>query len=207
MWPALGAGTRTVGAALLASLAACSGSSTTSPSQLCVVRHSEAYKNLDPVPEVSAERLDSLTPAGERQALALADLLPSPVGVVWTSPLGRTRQTAERLGAAPPVAKPALRPLDGDVDWEERVAAWDRGVDPRPDGGESLADAQARVDALLAELPAALEPGEHAVLVTHGDIASLILGARRGTALLSRPTADLLDAEKVACAPVAGAAE
>ena len=163
-------------------------------SQLCVVRHAQAYKNLDPRPDdLSSERLDSLTPSGEDRARALGDALPEGVAEVRSSPTQRTRQTAELLrGSAPLMVDPRLRPLEGDISWDERASAWSRGEDPRPEGGESLADGAERVESLLRQLRSELRPGEHAVAVTHGDIASILLGEIRGTPLLERPERDTL---------------
>ena len=45
---------------------------------------------------------------------------------------------------------------------------WKAGKDPRPAGGESLADGNARATAAIAEL-AAQYAGHAIVVVTHGD--------------------------------------
>ena len=175
-----------------------------SPASVCVVRHAQAVKNLDPRPEgLTPEQLDTLTPQGEAQARQLAEDLPPGALTLYTSPAQRTRQTAALLGRGTPTVEPALRPLDGKVPWDTRVAAWTRGEDPRPPGGESLADGAARVDALLDRLRGTVKPGEGAVLVTHGDVASLLLGALRGTPLLQRPTTDTLGTGELQCEPLA----
>lgn len=173
-------------------------------SQLCVVRHAEAFKNLTPPPDgLTAEQLDSLTPNGETQARAAGTRLPRGVRVLASSAANRAQQTARGLGLDVEVAiDPALRPLEGDLSWDARVAAWSRGDDPRPDGGESLADGAARVRALLTSLRARLRDGEHAVVVTHGDIAALVIGELRGTALLERPSRHELGTAEVACLPL-----
>ncbi|MCU0674991.1 MAG: histidine phosphatase family protein [Myxococcota bacterium] len=175
-------------------------------SQLCVVRHAEAFKNLTPPPEgLTPSQLDALTPNGESQARAAGTHLPRRVGVLASSPANRAQQTARGLGLDVEVAiDPALRALDGDLPWDARVAAWSRGDDPRPDGGESLADGAARVRALLTSLRARVRDGEHAVLVTHGDIAALVIGELRGTALLERPSRHELGTAQVACLPLGG---
>lgn len=157
---------------------------------------------------MSPEQLDTLTPAGETKARALKAELPAGVTHVWTSPTKRTRQTAALLGLQEPVVAIALRPLDGDTPWGSRVAAWAQERDPRPEGGgESLADGAARVHALLAHVRETLRPGAHAVLVTHGDIASLPLGELRGTPVLRRPTQDTLGTGQAACLPLSGAGD
>lgn len=180
---------------------------TPAASRLCIVRHAEAYKNLEPPPTgLTAAQLDTLTPRGEAQARAVAATLPDGARI-WSSPAQRARQTAELLhGASPVVVEPDLRPLDGGIPWNERMAAWSRGQDPRPAGGESLADGAARAATLVRRLPAQLDPHEHAVVVTHGDMASILLGAGRGTPLLQRPARDTLDTGKATCIPLAAAA-
>lgn len=172
-------------------------------SQVCVVRHAEAVKNLDPPPaDATAAELDSLTPAGEARARAAGGELPAGVARVWSSPANRARQTAVLLGRGEVAVEPALRPLDGAVEWKVRAAAWAAGDDPRPAGGESLGDGAARVRALLDRLRGALGPGEHAVWVTHGDIASIALGELRGTPLLARPERDTVATGGVVCVPL-----
>lgn len=167
------------------------------------MRHAEAFKNLDPPPEGLTEaELDRLTPAGEVAARAAGATLPGGVVAVWASPRGRTRQTAALLGAGDVLVDEALRPLDGDMAWSEREAAWSRGEDPRPPGGESLADAQVRAADVIARLRAQLGPGQAAALVTHGDFGPVLLGELRGTLLLERPEADGLNTAEVRCLPL-----
>lgn len=186
---------------LLAALLA--GCSLAAPaSQLCVVRHAESYKNLpEPPGDLDAGQLDALTPAGRDRARAIAEELPKNVARVWASPTGRTRETAAALGH-PVVVDDGLRPIEGDLPWEARVEGWARGEDPRPGGGESLADAAVRVEATVDRLRDGLPSGAVAVAVTHGDVASLLLGALRGTPLLQRPTRDGLATGSVACLPL-----
>ena len=186
--------------ALLLTLLVAAGCSEAPASQVCVARHAEAFKNLEPPPpDMTPAELDALTPRGARQAAALRERLPGPRVRVWASPAGRTRQTAEALSGAVTVTE-ALRPNDGDLSWAERREALARGEDPRPPGGESLADGAARATALLERLE--LSGGEHAVLVTHGDVAPLILGHLAGTPLLERPRRHGLETGQMRCAPL-----
>ena len=114
--------------------------------------------------------------------------MPPNVTVVWTSATERTRQTAEHLQAGPAVVtKAELRALDGNLSWETRRGAAARGDDDRPEGGESLFDGAERARRVLAALQEALDAGQNAVLVTHADMASLLLGELHRTPLLSRP--------------------
>lgn len=172
--------------------------------QVCVARHAESFRNLNPRPEgLSEAELDALTPQGEAQARALAARLPAGVARVWSSPLNRAQQTAGLLGAPVPVEVQAdLRPLDGAIPWAEREAAWAAGQDPRPPDGESLGDGQGRAVALLGRLRDQLGPGQHAVLVTHSDLGALLLGELRGTPLLERPAKDTLATGDLACLPL-----
>ena len=173
-------------------------------SQLCVVRHAQAFKNLDPRPPgLTPEQLDSLTPEGEAQACALRASVPEGVALVWSSPMHRTQQTAALLALLPPVVvEPDLRPLRSSLPWDERMAAWERGEDPRQEDGESLSDGAERVLALLDRLRDELASGTHAVVVTHGDIASILLGELRGTPLLERLREDMLDTGQLVCLPL-----
>lgn len=173
-------------------------------SHICVVRHAEAYKNLSPPPaDMSPDELDALTPAGWDRARELGERAPRPVSELWASPTQRTQQTAAGMGLSAPVkVEPGLRPLEGDLSWNERETAWAEGKDPRPEGGESLADGAARARALLDRLQAELLPAEHAVLVTHGDIAPILIGELRGTPLLERPRRDHLDTGEMVCLPL-----
>lgn len=175
---------------LTVALTACAASdspSSSPPTQtIYVVRHAEAYKNLDPQPDMPPGELDRLTERGQAQARALgAWLADRGVSQVLSSPLGRTHETAVLIAAALPspleaTDTPDLRPLAGGVDWAWREAAWSSGRDPRPEGGESLADGVTRALATLEGRDGAL------VLVTHGDVAAGLLGEAAGTALPQR---------------------
>lgn len=176
-----------------------------SPTQLCVVRHAEAFKNLSPTPpDMSDAQLDTLTETGAAQARQLGQRLPNGVVLLMTSPAQRAQQTAALLGLKLEArVTPSLRPLEGTMSWEARQAQWARGEDARPaGGGESLADGARRVEALLAEVRQKLGPGEHAVMVTHGDVAALLLGELRGTPLLERTTRDTLATGGMRCLPI-----
>src|SRR5690606_33096998 len=123
---------------------------------------------------------------------------------VRSSPLGRARETADAFAAAadvPAQVDGALRPMSGDMAWEDRDAAWARGEDPRPAGGESLADVQTRVHGMLQALREDARPGATTVLVTHGDTASVVLGELAQTPLLQRPRAHTLGPGQARCAP------
>lgn len=176
------------------------------PSTVCVVRHAESYKNLpSPPPNRTGPELDTLTPDGQRRADGLAAELPEPVAFVWTSPAGRAKETAERLSdRVSPEVRRDLRPLGGDLPPSVRRESWLRGLDPRPPGGESLAEGRDRAQAVLRLARRALGPDEVGVLVSHGFLVSLLLGELRNTPLLERPEADRLATGEMACEQLKG---
>ncbi|MCK6471013.1 MAG: histidine phosphatase family protein [Planctomycetes bacterium] len=138
--------------------------------KLFVVRHCEAWKNVDPPPGTPKEKLDSLTEKGLAQAEALsAALKEKAIAAVVTSPTGRTKQTAEPIGKAAGLEPPftedaALAPVSGEVSYADTIKR-----------------AKALVQALAAKYP-----GKAAVVVTHGDIAPALLGEAKGTELDKR---------------------
>ncbi len=170
--------------------------------QLCVARHAEAFRNLNPPPAgMTPDQLDALTPEGEAQAGRAGERLPPGAAAVYSSPARRTRQTATRLGRGEPLVAAELRPLAGTLSYSERLVAWQRGDDPRPADGESQGDGLARVRSLLARLRTEVPPEAHVVLVSHGDIAPLIVGELRGTPPLARPEQEAFETAQVVCLP------
>jgi len=129
-----------------------------------------------------------LTGAGEAQAEALRDQLPSGTGVrAWTSPLGRCVRTAE-LAGLDAVVDDRLRELDfGDIegarwddlagDVQEQLLDFDSFSAPN---GESTADLRSRVHAFLRSLPT----GRH-VVVTHGGVVRMLLREAGGDAAVA----------------------
>jgi probable phosphoglycerate mutase len=115
-----------------------------------------------------------LTERGEREARALASLLPGPYARVFTSPLRRARQTAELAGFG------ARAEDDADlVEWDygeyegRRTAeiraerpGWNLFADGCP-GGESLAEVSARAERAIARVRA--ETG-NVLLFAHRDL-------------------------------------
>jgi probable phosphoglycerate mutase len=135
--------------------------------------------------------------AGRRQAEALARRFAAGGGVdaVWTSPLGRARETAEpiasRLGL-PVRVSDALCEIDFGA-WtgrafdalrdDPRWRRWNEArAGERPPGGESMAEAQAR--ALGGVERARTEhPDGRVVLVSHGDVIKAVLAGVLGLSL------------------------
>lgn len=137
-----------------------------------------------------------LTTEGERQARAVAlGLRDAGLSAVRTSPRLRARQTAEAVARAadlPLGEEPALdeidfgawtglsfAELDGRPDWDR----WNRArATARPPGGESMAEAVARIQGLALSL-AEGRPGATVVLVTHCDMIRGLVAAALGLPL------------------------
>jgi broad specificity phosphatase PhoE len=153
-----------------------------------VVRHAEAYQNVSPPPGMPKEKLDSLTPRGIEQARKTgAYLKDKNVSVVIASPTGRTTETAciiaEEIGfkgsfsedRAYASMEKGMTAEGKPADWSWRKKQWREGRDPRPKGGESLADATKRaVEAL--EILIKKFPGKGLVIITHSDICAGLAG-------------------------------
>ena len=163
-----------------------------------LVRHAEAYKNIPHLPGTPEEKLDSLTPKGRRQAVAVGTYLKGKgVVAVIASPTGRTRETAEAIGNAlgldPQYSEDrAFTALTNGktsegrlVSWSWRENQWKAGHDPRPLGGESLADGAARAVDAIDQLVRKYS-GKAAAVVTHGDICAALLGHARNTPMVRR---------------------
>lgn len=148
--------------------------------------------------------------AGRWQAEGLADWFAgrahAPVDAVWTSPVQRARETAERIAG-----RLGLLAWDCDGLCEIDFGDWtgqafdDLGNDPRwrhwnearsdarPPGGESMAEAQARA---LGELERAREehPEGGVVLVSHGDVIKSIVAGVLGLTLDAHARFDIAPA-------------
>jgi broad specificity phosphatase PhoE len=137
-----------------------------------------------------------LTPAGERQARALADRLGGVrLDAVHTSPRTRARRTAEAIASrtgAPLEVVEALDEIDFG-DWTgasfhalEGLPEWRRWNEARgsacPPNGESMAAAQARV-AAHADTIARTRPGAEVALVSHCDIVRALVAHYLGLPL------------------------
>src|SRR5262245_56736204 len=127
--------------------------------EIHLVRHGETLWTLEGRHTGAADI--PLTEQGERDAQALAALLPGPFARVVASPLQRARRTAELAGFGDGLE------LDADLvewnygDYEGRRTAeiraerpgWHLFVDGCP-GGETLAEVSARADRVVAKLRA-----------------------------------------------------
>jgi probable phosphoglycerate mutase len=141
---------------------------------LILVRHGESVANAQ---GLLLGRTDAeLTALGRAQAAAVPTLFEHPVAEVRSSPLSRARDTAELLGLGLPVTVDdrwvevdygefECQPL-GDIPaqvWQQWLT--DRGF--TPEGGESLAEVDRRIESACAELFA--RDGEGARRA-HGDV-------------------------------------
>lgn len=163
-----------------------------------VVRHGEAYRNVPHPADTPQEKLDSLTPKGLRQAAAAGKFLADKeVAAVIASPTGRTRQTAaaivEALGLKERYSTDksfasitqGKTPEGEPVSWSWRQEQWAAGGDPRPVGGESLADAVVRAMDGIERL-ADTYPSRAVAIVTHGEICAGLLGEAAETPMTER---------------------
>jgi len=162
-----------------------------------VVRHAQAWKNVPSLlrpKSMSAEELDALTPKGLARAEEIGkELAGRDVVAVYSSPARRAQQTAaaiaHALGLGAPIVSESFRTLDSGSDPDAasgsaRMKNWKAKKDPRPAGGESLADGNARASTAVAEL-AKKYHGHAIVIVTHGEIASSLLTRAAGQDLLA----------------------
>ena len=130
-----------------------------------------------------------LSPHGQEQARALADLLgPAPIKAIYSSPLERALETAaplaERKGLEVQVCAGVIELDYGQ--WMgrtfkqlERIKLW-KVVKTTPSAvrfpeGETLGEAQARAAAGLEALAAACAEDDLVAVFTHGDIVRLLV--------------------------------
>jgi len=167
------------------------------PTVTLLLRHGQTLMS---VQKRYAGRSDvPLTDAGVQQAAASAKRLASAgLGVIVTSPLLRTVQTAQEVAAvtgAAVVTDDGFRETDfGAWDgltftevrerWPAEVAAWLADPEGAPPGGESFTDVSARVTAALHRVLAA-QAGQTVLIVSHVTPIKTLVTA----ALLAPPAA------------------
>lgn len=138
----------------------------------------------------------ALNAAGRAQAARLAAALAGEaIDAVLASPLDRTRETAAAIGRAagvPVTIDAALLEIDTG-EWtgatfdalhaDPRWTTWNaERATARCPGGESMAEAQARITGLIAR-QAAARPGAVVALVTHSDLIRAAVCAMLGLGL------------------------
>ena len=169
----------------------------TKPAVTLLLRHGQTLMS---VQKRYAGRSDvPLTDFGVQQAVAAAKRLASAgIGLIVTSPLLRTVQTAQEVAAttgAPMVTDDGFRETDFGAwegltfaavreRWPAELTAWLADPEVAPPGGESFADVSARVTAALDCVLAGRE-GQTVLIVSHvTPIKTLV-----ATALLAPPAA------------------
>lgn len=161
--------------------------------RVLVVRHAQAYSNLPDTSGIPLEKLDTLTDKGQDQARAAAALIRSDtIAAIYSSPRGRTRETAqilkEAIGIESAIAvqdelapiRDGVLPSGDPTPWSWRQEKWAAGADPRPEKGESLDDGARRALGFLEGVKEGALKGA-VVIVTHSDIAAGIIGQAAGT--------------------------
>ena len=137
---------------------------------IIVVRHGRTQANAS---GLLLGRLDvPLDDRGREQATALAEAV-GPVDRVISSPLLRTRETAEAFGVPVEIDDRWIEVDYGDIDGtplselsSEMWTTWRADIDFIPAGGEALSHVGARVRDALDELASA-SGGERIVVVSH----------------------------------------
>jgi 2,3-bisphosphoglycerate-dependent phosphoglycerate mutase len=142
-----------------------------------------------------------LSAAGRRDVATWRLPATDAAAVDWvSSPLSRAIDTAHAMSGAPPRIEPALTEMDwgawegcGLAELRTRFGAafddWERrGLDFRPDGGESPRDVVRRVAPWLASLGRADRP---VVAVTHKGVLRALYALATGWNMLGKPPVKL----------------
>jgi ribonuclease H / adenosylcobalamin/alpha-ribazole phosphatase len=167
------------------------------PTVTALLRHGQTPMS---VQKRYAGRTDApLTEVGVQQAAAAAKRLASAgLGVIVTSPLRRTVQTAQAVAAvtgAAVVTDDGFRETDFGAwegltfaevreRWPAEISAWIADPDVAPPGGESFTDVSARVTEALDRVLAA-RAGQTVLIVSHVTPIKMLVAA----ALLAPPAA------------------
>ena len=158
--------------------------------RLFIIRHGETLANREF--RYIGTRDDALSPVGEVQATQLASALaPLSIAAVYSSPLQRTRHTAQAIAIPHQLevqVTAELRECSFGA-WEglsraevlaqdaAHLHAWEQDATVAPPGGESFAAMQQRVRAFVEQL-AEQHAGQALALVSHvGPIKTLLAAA------------------------------
>ena len=164
--------------------------------RVVLIRHGQAYSNLNPAPALPPDQLDRLTDLGREQSRRAGEALRGRgASLVLASPAGRAHGTAREIAGVLGIevrVEPRLRPLDlgrapdgKELSWDQRIAEWKAGEDPVPPGGESLDQLGKRVAGLVASLRAE-GTGRTVVLVAHSEVIAAYMGLLSGTQAAAR---------------------
>ena len=166
------------------------------PTVTALLRHGQTPMS---VQKRYAGRTDApLTEVGVQQAAAAKRLASAGLGVIVTSPLRRTVQTAQAVAAvtgAAVVTDDGFRETDFGAwegltfaevreRWPAEISAWLADPDVAPPGGESFTDVSARVTEALDRVLAA-RAGQTVLIVSHVTPIKMLVAA----ALLAPPAA------------------
>lgn len=162
--------------------------------RLLLVRHGQTSANVQL--RLNGWTDDPLDEAGEAQARAVARKIAAegPVSAVYASPLQRARRTAEviaeALGGPPVQLTPGLREryfgafenmiiTEIPFQYPQEAELWaERGsLDYGPPGGEYPHEFLGRVMPALRDIVARHADDERVLVVTHGGVIALALGA------------------------------
>jgi ribonuclease H / adenosylcobalamin/alpha-ribazole phosphatase len=169
--------------------------------RIYLVRHGQAFSNLDPEPDLPPEQLDALTGLGHAQARAAAvELKGCGITGIYSSPAHRAAETAIDIAQAlgmgihmePGVAplKLGRNPKGEEDDWDYRIAEWEAGRDPIPPGGESMQALGERVLTAVLGI-AARRAGQSIVVVAHSEVIGAFVGLLQGTPPAKRYPPDI----------------
>lgn len=153
------------------------------------VRHGQSESNIliDGAPVMNDT---PLTETGREEAVAIADYLKKqaiPISDVYTSPLGRSHQTAEVIANALGLSvkiKEGLRERDWgawkDLKWFEVAKNLEsKSIDERygfiPEGGESWEQMERRLFSAFEEIADENDSGENILIVTHRGCLRAVL--------------------------------
>lgn len=160
-----------------------------------LVRHGEAEQNVRHIlsSHDNGEQF-GLTEAGKSQAEAVArELADESIGIIFSSPLRRTRETAEAIAAATGaqiILDDRLRETDfGVFSGRSTSELWAKYPEPitRLEGNEEerlegFRAMRTRLESFLADIPEAYR-GERIVIVSHGDPIEILHGILSGVTL------------------------
>jgi len=153
--------------------------------QVYLVRHGQAFSNLDPAPNLPPDQLDRLTALGHEQASETGRVLAlRRPALILTSPAGRARQTADEIkqaaGGVAVRTEPRVRPEEpgeSSAQVGDRVLQALREEQKRHGGRPIVVVAHSEViGAFLALVPG--EPGAkaHPFSVRNGSVSLVELG-------------------------------
>ena len=175
------------------------------PTRIIAVRHGETSWNVDA--RIQGQTDIGLNDTGRWQARRVGQALAGePISAVYTSDLGRARETAESIGevsGVAPIPHQGLRERsfgmfegktfdeihqtwpDHAHNWRKRIPEWEP-----PQGGESLLQLRERVTRTMSDL-AARHRGEQIAVVAHGGVLDTLYRIATGQEVNSPRTWEL----------------